>query len=200
MSNDGRVLIKQLSRSCCASTNKGFSRSLSMSRQQSVSDDLDHEAITNHIMNHPRFKEMVSGFSRSAAESSDETQRRENLTSVEAELASVLRGKSSLRDRKGKRKRDSRRDIKKPGRPSVYAFTRDVVLLPSQDCENVPTHARRKLLAGGFVLNLFSIDFGWDEGTLREEIQKGFHAKLRPLFKDVEFVNINAFTLQFIYV
>ena len=147
---------------------------------------------------------MVSGSSTSAAESSDadrataqrETRNREKHTTVDAEMASVWRGKSTVRDRKRKQAGEQAQD-EKTGRPSIDVFTRDVVLLPSADCELVPSHARRaKLLAGGFVLNLFRIDVGWDEETLTDEIRKGVSAKLRPLGEDIEFFNIDAVALR----
>ena len=93
---------------------------------------------------------MLSGSSRSAAGSSDagpataerEARNREKYTAVDAEMAAVWIGNSTVRDRKGKSKRESKREMKKTGRLSLDVFTRDVVLLPSADCELVPSHAR----------------------------------------------------------
>mgnify|MGYP001793449527 CR=1 FL=1 len=52
---------------------------------------------------------------------------------------------------------------------------KDVVLLPTPDCKNLPTHRTRIILENdGFVVHEFPVDNSWDVRKLKSEIKSMF--------------------------
>lgn len=174
---------------------------MSRDRRRGDPEQLNHRELIAEIVRHPDFQKLVTGAATAkpspsptspphAPTPSDPSRESgsSRSTSVDAELASIWRHKTTVSGRKGKGKKVKTQI----GRPSAGTFTKDIVLLPSADFKRVPSHPKRaQLTKDGFVLNLFEIDVQWDSITLIENLRQAFWDKLTASGNDGRYYCIN---------
>ena len=139
-------------------------------------DDIRARDVVETLVHHPEFREIVAQTSgrrslerpRDSGESNTGRNDRREFTSVDAEMASIWRRRSTPTSRKvgkgkGKRKMESNK--------SGATFTKEVVLFPWPDCTG---NKRAKLYTDQFIVSLLPLQTEMDEDDVMDEMTKAF--------------------------